>query len=36
MGATVTKVDGAWHVVLISDPREMADVIMDAVRACAK
>ncbi len=32
MGATVTEIDGASHVVMISHPREVADVVMTAVR----
>ena len=32
MGATVTEVEGASHVVMISHPNEVADVVMTAVR----
>jgi hypothetical protein len=35
MGATVTEVEGASHVVMISHPKEVAEVVMTAVRACA-
>ena len=35
MGATVTEIDGGSHVVMISHPKEVADVVMTAVRACA-
>ena len=35
MGATVTEIEGASHVVLISHPKEVADVVMTAVRTCA-
>jgi pimeloyl-ACP methyl ester carboxylesterase len=35
MNATVTEIDGASHVVMISHPAEVAEVIMTAVRACA-
>src|SRR5262245_29577653 len=35
MGATVTEVEGASHVVMISHPKEVAAVVMTAVRACA-
>jgi pimeloyl-ACP methyl ester carboxylesterase len=35
MSATVTAVDGASHVVMISHPTEVAEVVMTAVRACA-
>jgi pimeloyl-ACP methyl ester carboxylesterase len=34
MGATVTEVEGASHVVMISHPREVAEVVMTA--ACAE
>ena len=34
MGATVTEVEGASHVVMISHPKEVAEVVMTAVRAC--
>jgi pimeloyl-ACP methyl ester carboxylesterase len=35
MGATVTEVEGASHVVMISHPKEVAEVVMTAVRATA-
>jgi pimeloyl-ACP methyl ester carboxylesterase len=35
MGATVTEIQGASHVVMISHPKEVAEVVMAAVRACA-
>jgi pimeloyl-ACP methyl ester carboxylesterase len=35
MGATVTEIKGASHVVMISHPKDVADVVMTAVRACA-
>ena len=35
MGATVTEIDGASHVAMISHPKEVAAVVMTAVRACA-
>src|SRR5580692_10697461 len=34
MGATVTEVEGASHVVMISRPQEVAAVVMTAVRSC--
>ena len=34
MGATVTEIDGASHVVMISHPKEVAEVVMTAARAC--
>ncbi len=33
MDATVTEVEGASHVVMISHPKEVAEVVMTAVRA---
>jgi pimeloyl-ACP methyl ester carboxylesterase len=33
MGATVTEIEGGSHVVMISHPKEVAEVIMTAVRA---
>jgi pimeloyl-ACP methyl ester carboxylesterase len=33
MGATVTEVEGASHVVMISHPKEVAEVVITAVRA---
>jgi len=35
MGATVTEIEGASHVVMISHPVEVAEVIMTAARASA-
>jgi pimeloyl-ACP methyl ester carboxylesterase len=35
MGATVTEVEGASHVVMISHPKEVAEVVMTAVHKCA-
>jgi pimeloyl-ACP methyl ester carboxylesterase len=35
MGATVTEVEGASHVVMISHPKEVAEVVITAVRASA-
>jgi pimeloyl-ACP methyl ester carboxylesterase len=35
MGATVSEIEGASHVVMISHPKEVADVVMTAVRTCA-
>jgi pimeloyl-ACP methyl ester carboxylesterase len=35
MKAEVTEVDGASHVVMISHPKEVAEVVMTAVHACA-
>ena len=35
MGATVTEIDGASHVAMISHPKEVAQVVMTAVRTCA-
>ena len=32
MGATVTEVEGASHVVMISHPQEVAEVVVTAVR----
>jgi pimeloyl-ACP methyl ester carboxylesterase len=34
MGATVTEIEGASHVVMVSHPVEVAEVIMTAARAC--
>jgi pimeloyl-ACP methyl ester carboxylesterase len=33
MGATVTEIEGASHVVMISHPKEVAEVVMTAARA---
>ena len=35
MDATITEVQGASHAVIISHPKEVAQVVMTAVRACA-
>jgi pimeloyl-ACP methyl ester carboxylesterase len=35
MGATVTEVEGASHVVMISHPKEVAEVVMTAAEASA-
>jgi pimeloyl-ACP methyl ester carboxylesterase len=35
MGAQITEVEGASHVVFISHPKRVAEVVMDAVRTCA-
>jgi pimeloyl-ACP methyl ester carboxylesterase len=35
MGATVTEIEGGSHVVMISHPKEVAEIVMTAVRACA-
>jgi pimeloyl-ACP methyl ester carboxylesterase len=35
MGAQITEVEGASHVVMISHPKEVAEVVMTAVHACA-
>ena len=35
MGATVTEIEGASHVAMISHPKEVAEVVMTAVRATA-
>jgi pimeloyl-ACP methyl ester carboxylesterase len=35
MGATVTVVEGASHVVMLSRPAVVADVVREAVRKCA-
>jgi pimeloyl-ACP methyl ester carboxylesterase len=35
MGATVTEIKGASHVVMISHPKEVAEVVKTAVRTCA-
>ena len=34
-GATVTEIEGASHVSMISHPKEVAEVVMTAVRTCA-
>jgi pimeloyl-ACP methyl ester carboxylesterase len=35
MGATVTEIEGASHVVMISHPKEVSEVVMTAVHKCA-
>ena len=35
MGATVTEIEGGSHVVMISHPKEVAELVMTAVRATA-
>src|SRR5262249_32605013 len=35
MAARVTEIEGASHVVMISPPKEVAEVVMTAVGACA-
>jgi pimeloyl-ACP methyl ester carboxylesterase len=35
MGATVTEIDGGSHVIMISHPKEVAEVVMAAVHTCA-
>jgi pimeloyl-ACP methyl ester carboxylesterase len=35
MGAQITEVEGASHVVMISHPKEVAAVVMSAARTCA-
>jgi pimeloyl-ACP methyl ester carboxylesterase len=35
MGAQITEVEGASHVVMISHPKEVAAVVMTAARTCA-
>ena len=35
MGAQITEIEGASHVVMISHPKEVAEVVMTAVHACA-
>ncbi len=36
MGATVTEIEGSSHVAMISHPKEVGEVVMTAVRACAQ
>jgi hypothetical protein len=32
----IDEIDGpVWHMVMISHPKEVAEVVMTAVRACA-
>ena len=35
MGAKVTEIEGSSHVAMMSHPKEVAEVVMDAVHACA-
>jgi hypothetical protein len=35
MKAQITEVEGASHVVMISHPKEVAEVVMTAVHTCA-
>jgi pimeloyl-ACP methyl ester carboxylesterase len=35
MGAKVTEIEGASHVVMVSHPKEVADVVMTAVHSAA-
>jgi hypothetical protein len=35
MGAKVTEIDGGSHVIMVSHPKEVADVVMAAVNATA-
>jgi len=35
MGAQITEVQGASQVVVISHPKEVAEVVMTAARTCA-
>jgi hypothetical protein len=35
MGAQIAEVEGAWHFVMISHPKEVAEVVKTAVHACA-
>ena len=35
MGATATEIEGGSHVVMISHPKEVAEVVMTAVHTCA-
>jgi len=35
MEAQITEVDGASHVVMISHPKEVAEVVLTTVRTCA-
>jgi pimeloyl-ACP methyl ester carboxylesterase len=35
MGADITEIEGASHVVMVSHPKEVAEVVMAAVHACA-
>jgi hypothetical protein len=35
MGATITEIEDASHIVMISQPKKVAKVVKSAVRACA-
>ena len=35
MGAAVTEIEGSSHVAMISHPKEVAQVVMTALRTCA-
>jgi hypothetical protein len=35
MGAQITEVEGASHVVMISHPKKVAEVVMTAARGSA-
>src|SRR5262249_55485939 len=35
MDAQITEIDGGSHVIMISHPKEVAEVVMTAARACA-
>jgi hypothetical protein len=35
MGAQITEIEGASHVVMISHPKEVAQVVMTAARSYA-
>jgi pimeloyl-ACP methyl ester carboxylesterase len=35
MGAKVTEIEGSSHVAMVSHPKECAEVVMNAVQACA-
>jgi pimeloyl-ACP methyl ester carboxylesterase len=35
MGATVTEIEGASHVVMTSQPKQVAEVVMTAVHSCS-
>ena len=35
MDATVTEIQGASHVVMISQPKKVAEVVITAVRSCS-
>ena len=35
MDAQITEIEGASHVVMVSHPEEVAEVVMTAARACS-